>query len=239
MKKIVFLLTATLNPGDFDFVGRKGLENRLADYVRAIRFYSQLNFPIVFIDNSNFLSEEIKSILVSTMNSEYHTFSSIESVNGKGHGEMEIINYGYKHSELMKNADVVIKVSGRYIISNLQEIISGLDEHETIHYCNMTRNLFWADTRIMILTYYFYTSYLNPRCISSLDESHGIYFEKIYARSIHSWMADGKKINLLKYYPFYDAVNGQNNKVIKFNFYKRLKYLIYFRMKHWIFKQSV
>lgn len=233
------LLTATINPVNYSFVGRIGVENRENDYIEAVNFYIKKGYRIVFIDNSNFFSEKIQNLKLSNLYFEYLTFQSIDSHLGKGHGELEILNYAYKNSKFIQEGGSFVKISGRFIISNIEEIMNGLNEIGTYHYCNFSRNLFWADTRLMILTKCFYENFFLPICIRYLDENNGVYFEKVYARAIHQWMAEGGRIRLLPEYPFYLGYNGVTNNKIKFNFVTKIKYSLYYLFKKFVFSQSV
>lgn len=236
---IPILLTATINPGNYSFVGRVGLENREQDYFEAVDFYVNKGYSIVFIDNSNFISQRIINKNSSNSNFEYLTFASKDSHLGKGHGELEILNYAFENSKFVKEAGAFIKISGRFVISNVEEIVKALKELNTYHYCNFSRDLFWADTRLMVLTKDFYDNFFKPKCILFLDENKGAFFEKVYARAIHQWMAEGGRIKLLPEYPFYIGYNGVTNKKIHFNWFSRTKYSLYYGLKKFVFKQTV
>lgn len=237
--KICLLLTSTINPKDFPFVGRKGKGNREKDCMEAINFYIKKGFRIVFIDNSNFKSEKIIDQNGSNLCFEYLSFESTDSHLGKGHGELEIIDFALKTSKYLESEDFFLKISGRYIIDNIEELCKGIKELDYYHYCNFSRDLYWADTRFMILTKSFFSNYFKPACSQYLNESDGVTFEKVYARAIHAWMAEGGRIKLLPSFPFYRAFNGVTNKKIQFNLLLKIKYTIYYKFKKMIFKQFV
>ncbi len=239
MNDFVLLITSSIDPDNFNFVGRKGSEVREKDYIKAINFYKELRLPVVFIDNSNFHSKAIQNILDQFIDSEYLFFKSIDSHKGKGHGELEILNFAFDHSNLIKDDSVVVKVSGRYIIENLGNILNAISHLETVHFCNFSRNFSWVDTRLMIYNKFFFNNYFNPTCIRFLDELNGIYLEKVYARSIHFWMYEGYRIKLLPFPPFYNSYNGSTNERIFFSPFRKLKYLIFHHLKIWIFKQLI
>lgn len=235
----LILLTATINPANNDFVGRKGVENRENDYLKAIRFYRGKGFRAVFIDNSNFSSENILSEFSSDLDFEYLTFQSLSSQLGKGHGEKEIIDFGLENSNFLKDVDFFVKITGRLIIFNIDSILKDIEFNTSEITANFSRNLSWSDTRVMFLTKHFYNNYFSPTANKFLDEKEGIYFEKVFALSIHLFMAEKGTLRFWPEYPFYIGINGQNGKDFNFNFYKRMKYIFFLFLKKWINKQTV
>tara|TARA_R110002012_G_scaffold321984_1_gene553074 strand:- start:17910 stop:18632 length:723 start_codon:yes stop_codon:yes gene_type:complete len=235
----ILLLTSTISPQDWHFVGRKGIDEREEDYFLALSFYSKFNLPIVFIDNSGHFSKRINSVISNISESEYLTFLSNHSNKGKGHGELEIIKYAFENSKLINKYDNIIKISGRYIISNFIHFLSNLTFNNKIHCCNYSRRFSWVDTRIMILDHYFINNYLFPTMDKFLDEPSSIFFERVYARSIHLFQYDGGKILLWPTYPFYNAINGENGRSIKFSFFKKIKYRLFYNVKKFVFSQTI
>lgn len=238
-EKHPLLLTATLNPGNFDFVERKGVGNREMDYFKAIKFYKGKGYRVVFIDNSNFRSEKILDEFGSDLDFEYLTFQSSLSHLGKGHGEKEIIDFGLKNSKILKDIEFFVKITGRLIIFNIDSLLKDIEFKTSEITANLSRNLSWADTRIMFLTKNFYNNYFSPVANKFLDEKNGFYFEKVFAMSIHLFLAEKGSIKFWSEYPFYRGINGQNGKDYNFNFSRRLKYNFFLFIKKWINKQTI
>lgn len=236
---ICLLLTSTISPEDFPFVGRKGVTNRENDYFLAASFYSKFNLPIVFIDNSDYRSDRIKKVISTAPESEYLSFKSIESSKGKGHGELEILKYGLKNSTILLQHKNIIKISGRYIISNFLEFYTKLNLNSSTHYCNYSRNYSWSDTRIMILNLEYINRYLFPTMDQLLDEPNYSRFEGVYAKAIHLFQYDGGVVSLWPVYPFYDGVKGDNGKQIKFSLIKKFKYYLFYKVKKFVFSQTI
>lgn len=236
---ICLLLTSTINAKDFSFVGRRGMKNRENDYLEAILFYSKFNFPIVFIDNSNYRSKQIESVISNLSESEYLTFESEESYRGKGHGELEILKFGLKSSVIIQKYRNIVKISGRYIISNFYQFYSKLNLSKSFHYCNYSRKFTWVDTRVMVLDKSFIINYLFPTMEKFLNESESIFFERAYARSIHLYQFEGGEISLWPVYPYFNGVNGENGKQISFSIIKKIKYNIYYKIKTYVFSQII
>ena len=241
MKKnsFVIFLTATIQPGTFDFVGRANYQERESDYYHAIKFYMSMQLPLVFVDNSNFHSEKIHGLTKDYPLFEYHTFKSEKSIEGKGHGEIEIFDYALVHSEMLKKTDWIIKISGRYIIENISTFLSKIDLEGQEVFVNYTRNMRWADTRFILIKKTFYHEYFKPCVEKYLDEKNMVLLEHIFARSVHLFQASGGEISIWPCYPFYNAHDGTNGEKVYFNYFKKFKYRFYFKLKSKILSHRV
>ena len=242
--EVVLLITASINPVNTPknvIADPKVRENQ---YVEAFKFYSLLGYPIVFIDSSNTISENILAIGETLENFEYHTFLSLYSYLGKGCGEKEIFDYGFENSNLIKNTSRIIKITGRYKIKNLRDIIESIKFSNADVCVNFSYNTYWCDSRIIIFKPIFYSSYFKPNLEKYLEEKYlnmpfTSFFENVLSRSVHLLIADGGKYEPWPVYPFYSGVNGENGREIEFDFLKRIKYRVYYRLKLWFMKQLV
>lgn len=238
-EKYPILLTAAINPADYEFVGRKGSQIRELDYFKSLIFYLENDYNVIFIDNSNFESKLILDKFKGYKNFEYLFFRSQQSHLGKGHGEKEIIDFALQHSEMLKTNTFFIKITGRLIIKNLQLIVNNIEFDKSIVYGNFTRNFSWADTRLMILNKGFYEKYFSPICDNYLNEKEGILFEHVFAKSLHAFLSNNGKFRFLPYYPDYRGYNGSNNLKYDQSFVKRLKYFIFFKIKQFVNEQTI
>ncbi len=231
----VILLTGTINVQPRKDIAIQNSEVRLKQYLKAIGFYLKENYKVVFVENSGYEDDCLSCI--DNPNFEYLTFFSKESELGKGHGEKEIIDFALKESSFLKVIDVFIKITGRLIVCNINKF-SNL-ESTRCHHANLTRNLSWADTRLMLIDKKFYIEYFDPLCTQFLDETNSVFFEHIHAKAILLSVANGYKFNLWPEYPEYEGINGQNGSVLNQSFFKRLKYKVYFIMKKFIINQTI
>lgn len=232
----VLFLTATIKAESYYFVGRPDFNTRENDYLKALEFYKETGLPILFVDNSSCISEKILSLMSDYEDFEYLTFQSQNSHLGKGHGEIEIMDYALIHSELLKGTDLIFKISGRYIVRNIQAFIKGFNGFTEEVYINFTRKLIWGDTRLFILKKEFYRNYFRPTAEKYLDEPKDINIERVFARSVHYYMYKGGQMGFWPCYPFYDAHDGSHDHVISFGFWKRIKYSLYFKFKNFSFR---
>lgn len=240
-KKITYpiLLTGTINPGDYDFVGIKDVDSRENDYFYSIQYYRSLGLNVVFVDNSDYYSERISCQFESDKGFEYLKYSSQKSVLGKGHGEKEIIDYALNNSRFIKDSDFFIKITGRIKILNISFLLNQIDFNHDLIYGNFSRSFSWADTRLMFLSKRFYNNFFSPHCDMYLNESEKEFIEKVYARSIHSFLSFGGKFRYFPMYPLYSGVNGTNGKIYDLGYLKKFKYNLFLRIKIWINDQTI
>ena len=233
----VIILTATINPiGYLDPNGRNDKNDRENDYFKAIKFYLQKGYKVVFVENSNTYSGKINSLINQFNSFEYLSFTSKLSHLGKSHGEVEILQYALENSIHLKEVDYLIKITGRYIIKNIDSIIGATKLVSKDIYVNPTRNLKWADSRLIIMKKTFYYSYFLPSVEKYLDESKKVYMEYVLMKSVLLYLLDGGELNLWPAYPAYDAYDGTHNQKISFGFFKRIKYNLYYLVKKLVFK---
>lgn len=134
MKRNILLLTATIKPRpDQPQLKLINVEERLKDYELAMEFYSrQLEMgaldKIIFVDNSGYDLSSLSSRFQST-NIEWISFFGLDYPNSfhRGYGEFRLIDHAFLHSTSLRTLgddDVVWKVTGRYIIDNIVNVIN-------------------------------------------------------------------------------------------------------------------
>ena len=219
---IVLLLTASINPTNTPDVAIPDNKERESHYLFALQYYSSLGYPIVFIDSSNIISKPIQQIGKTIKDFEYHSFKTLFSNLGKGHGEKEILDYAFENSSILKEAERVIKITGRYRINNLPKIIHKVGHSNATVHVNFGLNCSRTDSRMIIFKPNFYSSYLKPTLEKYLDEPSKLYFESVLARSVHLLMAEGGIYEPWPEYPLYSGVNGANGKEVEFKGLKKI-----------------
>jgi hypothetical protein len=232
-------MTASIDPGNTPKVNRGDIIVREKDYINALEFYISTGYPIVFCENSSYDSEKIHNIISQYKHVEYLKLISKESPLGKGHGEKEIMNYVFEHSENIRNCEYVIKVTGRLIVENIQSIIKKIENQEFILSVNIVRNLEYTDSRFFIFKKDFFKSYFLPVLNAYLDERKGVVFEICLARAFHLCMSEGKRCTLLPVYPQYTGHSAWDNRRLNRGFYRRIKYRLYYWIKLYIFRQTI
>lgn len=201
ISKISILLTATIDPKGVVLVQRNEPVVRENDYISSIRRWTETDITdissIVFCENSGYNLDKIKTLLAnySTLEAEVLQFSGQGYAKelGKGYGELLILRHAIQHSNLIKNSDYVIKITGRYFIKNISKITSPLMKENNIFVmADLKRNLTWADSHVFAFKPLFVLNYLSE-FQDLLNDSKGFYFEHALARAILRSIADGYK----------------------------------------------
>ncbi|EAZ79803.1 hypothetical protein [Algoriphagus machipongonensis] len=234
--KIVILLSATIKPFMETFMAARSIEEREEDYFKAAEFYLGKGFPVVFVENSMYHSERIFNLKNRFPEFEILQFESTSSHLGKGHGEKQLMDYALANSTLLAQSEYLLKITGRYIVQNIQEFIGGLETDMKPVYINFLRDLTWGDTRILLMSKAYYKEIFAPFCDQYLDEKNNVILERVFARSVHHHMSKGGTFGFWPVYPSYLGFDGSYGDPIKFSFFKKMKYQYYFKLKRFIFK---
>ena len=209
MKKVI-LLTGCINPNGMPFTQLTDICERQKQYVDAIHFYlNNTDFQIVFCENSNtniqFLFKNEQRRL------EILTYAGNQNKRrGKGYGEVEIIEYALCNSSFIKDDCVIIKITGRLIVRNINEIITHkfpLQKKNSI-ICSFNSDLKYADSRIFYAPVSFFKSFINHKY--EINDSKNIFFEHVLSQQI--------LMNNNSAYPFWEepsiiGVSGSTGKV--------------------------
>ena len=126
MKTTVILLTSCVNPNGMSKTALQDVGMRKQQYIEALRFYLQnTDLSIVFVENSGADFRDEFESFIDKGRLEYITFwgNDYDKKFGKGYGEAIIIRYALDNSEILKKADIVIKITGRLKIDNIGKII--------------------------------------------------------------------------------------------------------------------
>ena len=127
--KHIILLTSCVNPNGMPFTALSDINVRKQQYLDALRFYvNNTPLPIVYVDNSNVDIKEY-NVISNIVDDRLELLSfdgNHDKEHGKGYGELEIIDYAIKHSNIINsNKNVsIIKITGRLVIVNIMTIIN-------------------------------------------------------------------------------------------------------------------
>ena len=145
----ILLITSTIAPAADTFALKVvNSRSRLDDYKRAFLFYCQVlkmgvYDRIVYVDNSGHPLDELQEIAVKEGVDSQIEFISYQSsvdpkINSRFYLEINLIDYFYKNSNLLKNYpdSIIWKVTGRYLIKNISKIISASNDANYDLYIN-------------------------------------------------------------------------------------------------------
>jgi len=152
----ILLLTSTIQPKiDQPDLKLTNPQERLSDYKKAIGFYSDLLKKevidgIVFVDNSGFDLKCLSDIFTSK-NIEWISFYGLDypATFHRGYGEFKLIDYAFANSVTLNGlnkTDRIWKVTGRYIIKNLNHVIL-FSPRKFDLYCDIQKN--WIDMAVI------------------------------------------------------------------------------------------
>ena len=233
--KHVILLTSCVNPNGMPFTALSDINVRKQQYLDALRVYvNNTPLPIVYVDNSNVDIKEY-NVISNIVDDRLELLSfdgNHDKEHGKGYGELEIIDYAIKHSNIINsNTNVsIIKITGRLVIVNIMTILNQLKYNilpsSNSVICSMNSDFSMADSRLLIAPLNFYKRLIENRM--AINDSEGVYLEHVLCSLI-------KKQNLYAFHTFfsepqYQGVSGSTNityEAKKHTFREKIRYAEY------------
>lgn len=238
------ILTATINPGEMPDLVRKDSNVRLSDYKKSFRFWLEKSTvkKIIFIDNSNSDLTFFKNLASEYNNKEVEILSN--SLNstfdkdlGKGYGQYLCLKEIFEKSNLVKDSNYFIDVTGRHCIINFNQILEDISKNESDIYVNLSNNLKFSDANIYAGTKKFFTNYVIPETSKTNDKKNNI-FENCIAKATLKAVSDGYKLSKTPIYADIDGYIGTNGKQYKQNFFKKIKLYFFRRLKVYFFNHK-
>ncbi len=238
---LALILTACIEPKNIPFLERKSVSERLSDYKKSFNFWCKNNNikKIIFIENSGYNLEYFKNLSKNYKNKEIeiissNTNNSFDRKLGKGFGEHLILNTLFEKSQLIKKVDYFIKVSGRFYIKNYNKLYSELEYKRSDINLHIKDSFTYADSRVFSGSINFLENYVLKET-SNINDTNNIFFENCLAKAAILAINDKLKFSHLETFPFVEGIIGTNNKKIKTNFWKRLRFFIIAKIKNYLF----
>ena len=238
------ILPCTINPGNMPNVVRKDIKIRLKDYIKSFNFLinNKKIKKIILIENSgydlNFFKKQAKFIqnkeieIIST-----NSNNSFDKKLGKGYGEFLCLDEVFKKSYIAKNTNYFIKITGRYIIENFNQILEDIILNNSDIYINLSNNLKYAHGAIYGGSKNFFLNYVIPETEKSSDIINN-YNENKLADATLKAVADGLTLSKIPVYPNIIGYIGTNGKEHKNNFFKRFKLFFFRKFKIYFFNHK-
>ena len=187
-KQYVILLSACVDPKGMSYTYLTDKDVRKQQYKEALNFYlRKTSLPVVFCENTLCVFSGYFNEYIETGRLEYLTFdgNNFDKSKGKGYGEMEIMEYAFDKSRLLKNSCVVVKITGRLKILNINALLRMnkllMQPMIQANYINGGGKM--MDSRIVFAPKDFWKNELIKRK-EFLDDSAGVYFEHILFLSV-------------------------------------------------------
>lgn len=220
---LVLLLTGCINPNGMSYTVLQNPEIRKKQYIETIRFYlSKTNLKILFVENSgNDISDtfynEIRNNRIEIL-----TFSGndYDSSLGKGYGEMIILEHANIHSQFIKNADFIFKITGRYKILNINSFINNyIEQFQSFDLIlNFRPGLTWADSRFFGFRPFFLSDYLLTYK-EIVNDHNSINFENALSNAAIELISNNGNYGKFSIYPRYSAIIGTSGKKYNDSFF--------------------
>ncbi|MGA2213893.1 MAG: hypothetical protein ABSH31_11515 [Bryobacteraceae bacterium] len=217
----LLLLTAAMDPGGMVYVLRMDPKERAKDYEWALRKWLKSKWAgsILLCENTGadltFLAKTARSEDGQRLTLHSFQGNSYPRHLGKGFGEMNIIREALS---MLPGPlpGLVVKVSGRYYVRNLMQILRAVNRREPADlYCTMYGSP-WVigDSRLLIATPEFLQRFLIP-LQDRINDSEMIHFEHAVAQAAIQAMASGLKWAPLPYTPIVEGISGTVNAPLK------------------------
>lgn len=200
-------------------------EERLKQYEDTIRFMigSGAFYKLVFCENSNYGTEKLdylqKTAEDSGVKLELLSFQgNVEEacIHGKGYGEGEIMSYVFENSELARDEDCFVKITGRLRVDNIRDIVARMKKDRTyFNIPNHTRRDIY-DTRLYGMPVkQFKDSFLNS--YEQVMDDQGVILETVYTKILRD---RGIKVSNFPRYPRIVGVSGSGGIIYAYTEWK-------------------
>ena len=194
--KVLLVITGCIKPStNQDHLILNDEIERLNQYISSIEFYikkTTIN-KIVFCENSGYDSKfSMELCNVATLykkDFEYLSFCSDNSLitkySNKGIGEDEIMNYVCCNSRLYKDIDIIVKVTGRLMLLNIDNLIRNIDYNNYFFRDIYRGKPTGLDTRFYVILKSFYETNVR-NCYKRIND-YNIRYEELFYMLIHPY----------------------------------------------------
>ena len=226
------------------FLERTSVKDRLNDYKETFNKWCQneLTDKIIFIENSgydlSFFNEKAKEFPNKTIEimSTNHD-NAFDKNLGKGYGEFLSLKEIFENSEISKNTDYFMKITGRYYIKNFSKIYEEFEKKKSDIQVYIKNNLTYADSHVFGGSKKFFLNYVVPLA-SKTNDNNGIFIEHCVAKATLLGINDNLSFNHFSTYPDIHGFYGTNNKKIKNNIFKRIKLFFWGKIKNYLLRHE-
>jgi hypothetical protein len=242
MSDVLVFITATINCGQTPDVKRTDPEERQQDYLTAFRAWMSLNCDadIVFCENSQadlapFREEADKHTGDCTIRLLSFAGNDGAQQKGKGYGEIEMLRYAFNTLPDLQNYRYIIKVSGRYRISNGPQLIEQIRKMSADLICDVHAYLTYGDTRTVAFTPHIALTHLLPYR-DEIDDTRGVIIEHLMAKCLHRTLLAGGSWAPLPCTPLCDGISGSWNTPQRDTLAYRVKQNVKRKLARWIYR---
>lgn len=211
MSSELIFLTGCISPNQMTHTVIIDPNFRKEEYLRSIDFYLEnTTSRVLFVENSGTdLSDEINQRVNYSDRLQIITYDQphFDRNLGKGFGEMCILDYAKNNSSFFNESDFIFKITGRYIIKNINSLLHKVNRVECDIYADFLSGLTYIDSRFWGAKRSFYEDYLLKSNIK-VNDGAGVFFEHILARNIHKAIINGYNFSPYLGFPNYSGQSG-------------------------------
>ena len=220
------VLTASIDPKGMSLVKRDNVLVREQDYIEVIQSLISKPYAVVFCENSGYSLDAIKFCL------EKRTFKFNEVLQfdgqqfprhlGKGYGELMILEYATAQSKLIATSDYVVKITGRYKVLNLDNVLESIHMTNAFVIADFKPSGRYTYSGVFICKPAFISLYLN-KYKSFLDDSKNQTMEVALHNAIKDAIRDGYECIPFACKPVVEGYSGTWNVEIEKNNFNAIK----------------
>lgn len=196
--KVVLILTGCIMPNVTDALAVRDADCRKEMYVYAIRWYLEhTHYYIVFGENSGTSVGDSIPAMYHDRFEELSYYSAPTIPNrSRGYKEMEILEYVRDHSQSVKGADLLVKITGRLVLRNIKSLANYLQRK----YCpnGFVSSMQFQDKRGSDCRFIFFTPHFFP-CL--LNQKEKITEEVTFEDIMEDAIAEATKKGMMFFLP--------------------------------------
>jgi len=217
--KKCLLVTGTIIPNS-NFVAGNNAEQRRDEYYDALKYYSSEfpEIPIYFLENSSFdfkTDKKFENLFTENKITLLKFPVSDKFEQGKGYQEFEMLDRAV--NRLKGEYDLFIKITGRYKILNLSQILK-LDTQNVI--IDLHKKSKVAQTNMFSCGFDFYLKNLSG-LYAKANDSKGVFIEHVVYEKLIS-PETNKLVKMLPVNPLIKGTSGSYGGTLNRNKYKMI-----------------
>ena len=162
---------------------RSDKDLRLSDYKKSFQFWINHKHikKIIMIENTGYDLDYFRKIASKLTDKETEIISSNSNESfdkklGKGYVQHLCLKEIFEKSQIVKNTNFFIDITGRHIVKNFKKILDEIIKERPDIYLNLTDNLKFADTNIYGGTKIFFEEYVIPDSYLKKNVMVRLYF---------------------------------------------------------------
>lgn len=240
-KSVVLLLTACVNPRGMCMTVLTDVQQRLDQYLQALRFYLKaVPNRIVFVENteidiSTHFPNEIEQGRLECLSFNGNDY---DKTLGKGYGEALIIEHAIQNSVFLRDASVIIKITGRVRCTSISSIVKSIKDCDIV-YSDFRRQKEYEDllpSVIVAAPLMFWKNFIDKK--KEINDTMGVYFEHILKQTVDEWIEAGKQHSFFLCPILLSGMSGSTGGSYAVK-YPRTKWLIKFLMYNFYVKRRL